>query len=81
MAERKNLHLLDVVRTLLLEYLVPSKFCYEALSIAVHLMNRLPSPSLNNDSPFTRLFGHPSDYSTLCTFGCVLCPSSSTRTY
>jgi len=70
-AERKNRHLLDVVRTLLLESSTPSRFWYEALSTAVHLINRLPSPTLNHDTPFLRLFGHPPTYSNLRTFGCV----------
>lgn len=70
-AERKNRHLLDVVRTLLLESFVPSRFWCEALSTAVYLINRLPSSSLNHVSPFTQLFGHTPDYSGLRTFGCV----------
>ncbi|RVW75074.1 Retrovirus-related Pol polyprotein from transposon RE2 [Vitis vinifera] len=41
-AERKNRHLLDVVRTLLLESSVPSMFWVEALKTAFHLINRLP---------------------------------------
>jgi len=70
--ERKNRHLLDVVCTLMLDSFVPSCFwCEEALSTAVHLINRLPSQVLNNDSPFLRLFGKPPNYSTLRTFGCV----------
>ena len=51
-AERKNRHLLDVVRTLLLESSVPPRFWCEALSTVVHLINRLPSPTLQNVSPF-----------------------------
>jgi len=51
-AERKNRHLLDVVRILLLESYVPSKFWVEALSTAVYLINRLPSQVLNFDSPY-----------------------------
>jgi len=31
----------------------------------------LPPPTLNHDTPFLRLFGHPPTYSNLCTFGCV----------
>ena len=45
-AERKNRHLLDVNRTLLLEASAPSRFWVEAISTAVHLLNRLPSPKL-----------------------------------
>jgi transposase InsO family protein len=70
-AERKNRHLLDVVRTLFLESHVPPRFWCEALSTAVHLINSLSSPSINNESPFSRLFGKPPDYSTLRVFGCV----------
>jgi hypothetical protein len=70
-AERKNRHLLDVVRTLLLESCVPSHFWCEALCTAVYLINRLPSPHLNNDSPYVRLFGHAPNYSNLHIFGCV----------
>ncbi|CAL2231172.1 unnamed protein product [Prunus armeniaca] len=70
-AERKNRHLLDVVRTLLLESSTPSRFLCEALSTAVHLINRLPSPTLHHNSPFTKLFGRPPSYSNLRTFGCV----------
>ena len=67
----KNRHLLDVVRTLLLESFVPPHFWCEALSTAVHLINCLPSPTINHVSPFSKLFGHSPLYSNLCTFGCV----------
>ena len=70
-AERKNLHLLNVVRTLLLESSVPPRFWCEALSTTVHLINRLPSPMLNHVSPFSKLFGHSPLYYDLHTFGCV----------
>ena len=70
-AERKNRHLFDVVCTLLLESHVPSRFLCEALSTVVHLINRLPSPSIGNESPFNRLYGHPPNYSNLRIFGCV----------
>lgn len=38
---------------------------------AIYLINRLPSPHLNNDSPYVRLFGHAPNYSNLHIFGCV----------
>ena len=56
--ERKNCHLLDAVRTLLLESSVPSMFWVEALRIATHLINHLPSQVLhmeiNMDSKVVR---------------------------
>jgi transposase InsO family protein len=71
MAERKNRHLLDVTRTLLLQASVPSQFWVEALSTAVFLINRLPSTVIDLDSPFFRLFKTQPDYNDLHTFGCV----------
>jgi hypothetical protein len=70
-AKRKNRHLIDVVRTLLLKSFTPSYFWCEALSTTVHLINRLSSPTLNHDTPLIRLFGHPPTYSNLRTFGYV----------
>ena len=70
-AERKNRHLLDMVRTLLLQSSVPPRFWVEALSTAVYLINRLPSQQLGFDSPYYRLFGVHPNYHMLHTFGCV----------
>lgn len=70
-AECKNQHLLDVVRTLLIESYVPSKFWVEALSTTVYLINRLPMQTLQYDSPYFRLFGSHPEYQSLHAFGCV----------
>ena len=70
-AKRKNRHFLDVVRTLLFESSVPPCFWCEALSTAVHLINRLPSPTTNHVSPFSKLFDHSPLYCDLRIFGCV----------
>lgn len=70
-AERKNRHLLDVTRTLLLQASVPSSFWVEALSTAVYLINRLPSQVLDFESPFFCLYNIPPSYYDLHIFGCV----------
>ncbi|RVW90513.1 Retrovirus-related Pol polyprotein from transposon TNT 1-94 [Vitis vinifera] len=70
-AERTNRHLLDVVRTLLLESSVPSMFWVEALKTATHLINRLPSQVLHMESPYFRLFAKQPSYDHLRIFGCV----------
>ena len=70
-AEMKNHHLLDIVRTILLDSSVPSCFWCEALSTAIHLINRLLSPMLNHVSLISKLFGHSPLYSNLRTFGCI----------
>ena len=67
----KNHHLLDIVRTILLDSSVPSCFWCEALSTAIHLINRLLSPMLNHVSLISKLFGHSPLYSDLRTFGCI----------
>jgi hypothetical protein len=50
---------------------VLSHFWCEALCTAVYLINRLPSPNLNNDSPYFCLFGLAPNYSNLHIFGCT----------
>jgi transposase InsO family protein len=68
-AERKNRHLLDVVRTLLIDSSVPTRFWVEALSTIVHLINRLPSQVLNFASPYSILFGVIPEYDSLHVLG------------
>jgi hypothetical protein len=55
----------------LIESFAPSKYWVEALSTPVYLINRLPSPVLNFDSPYFRLFHTAPTYHGLHTFGCV----------
>ena len=82
-AERKNGHLLDVTRSLLLESSVPTRFWVEALATAAHLINRLPSASLQNQSPYYRLYQTSPSYDALHVFGSVcfvhLPPSERTK--
>ena len=69
--ERKNRHLLDVVRTLLLQSFVPPKLWVEALSTTVYLINRLSSSVLNFETPYFRLYHQHPRYLDMHTFGCV----------
>ena len=50
-AERKNGHLLATTRALLFQQNVPKTFWGEAILTATHLINRLPSKSLESKSP------------------------------
>ena len=70
-SERKNRHLLDIARSLLLASSVPTRFWPEALSTAVHVINRLPSSRIDNQTPFFRLFQKNPLYNHLRPFGCV----------
>nr|KYP74868.1 Retrovirus-related Pol polyprotein from transposon TNT 1-94 [Cajanus cajan] len=75
-AERKNRHLLEVTRSLLIDSNVPSYLWGEALSSSIYLINRVPSSVLN----FRRPLDVFSNYCTLNSvnnlpphiFGCVV---------
>ncbi|XP_042946557.1 uncharacterized protein LOC122279793 isoform X1 [Carya illinoinensis] len=71
-AERKNRHLLDVTRALLLHMHVPKRFWSDGVLTACHLINRMPSSILNGSSPFSVLFPSSSPFSLPPKiFGCV----------
>ena len=56
--ERKNRHLVETTRTLLLHGNVPLRFWEDAVLTACYLINRMPSPVLNNKIPHSILFSH-----------------------
>ena len=68
-AERKLQHILDTVRALLLSSKVPVPFWGEAVLIATHVINRIPSPTISNQTPYERLFGSLPHYQHLRSFG------------
>lgn len=53
---------------------MPQIFWPFALATACYLINRLPTPTLQNESPYFRLFGHHPNYSKLRDFGCLCYP-------
>ena len=73
-AKGKNRHLSEIARALLFHARLPKKFRYDAFTIVVVLINRLPSPVLRHSSPYEVLFGSRPDYSLLRTFGCLCYP-------
>jgi hypothetical protein len=74
-AERKNRHILETARALLIGAHVPGRHWGDAVATAVHLLNRMPSKVLNFTTPLQTL----STYVPLPTmlmfppriFGCV----------
>ena len=68
-AKRKLCHIFYNVHALLLSAKVPAPFWGEIALHVVHTINRIPSPVIQNQTPYERIFGSPSDYHHLCSFG------------
>ncbi|CAN1850045.1 Retrovirus-related Pol polyprotein from transposon TNT 1-94 [Linum perenne] len=71
LVERKNRHILELGRALLLQSRVPSIFWSEVLHTIVHLINRQVTPVLDDSTPYAKLFTTPPTYKHLRVFGCV----------
>ena len=68
-AERKNRHLLEVARALMLTTNVPQYLWGEAIVTATYLINRMPSRVLTFQTPYHTFTQHfPHTRSTLLTF-------------
>lgn len=74
-AERKNRHILETARALLLGAYMPQRFWTDAVSTAVHLLNRMPSKVLSFQTPLQSLSTHVPLPNVLMlpprVFGCV----------
>ncbi|GJR38108.1 ribonuclease H-like domain-containing protein [Tanacetum coccineum] len=62
------------IRTLLFQAHLPPHFWVEALYMAAHLLNILPSTAINHDIPHTRLYNTKPIYTFLRVFGCLCYP-------
>nr|XP_009757950.1 PREDICTED: uncharacterized protein LOC104210695 [Nicotiana sylvestris] len=69
-AERKNRHIIETARTLLIESHVPLHFWGDAVLTACYLVNRMPSSPIQNQTPYAVLFPRSPLYFVLpCVFG------------
>ncbi|OMO58794.1 hypothetical protein CCACVL1_25353 [Corchorus capsularis] len=73
-SERKHRHIVETGIASLYHAKLPSKFWTLAFQTALYLINRLPTPILNNHSPFQLLFKRDPNYSKLRVFGCLCYP-------
>ena len=55
-AERNNRHLIETARTLLIKSHVLLRFWGDAVLSACYLINRMPSSSIQNQVPHSKLF-------------------------
>ena len=74
-AERKHRHLVETGLALLAHSSLPLRFWDEAFLTACYLINRMPTPVLQQDTPIYRLLKVHPDYKFLRTFGCACWPS------
>lgn len=73
-AERKHRHLIETTITLLHQSSVPLDYWFDALATATYLINRLPSSTLGNVSPFEKLYCQAPDFGFMKVFGCRCYP-------
>ncbi|RVW45079.1 Retrovirus-related Pol polyprotein from transposon RE2 [Vitis vinifera] len=71
-AERKNRHLVETVRTIFLHSHVPFRFWGDAVLIVCYLINRMPSSILHDQIPHSLIFPtQPLYFLPPCVFGCT----------
>lgn len=74
-AERMIRIINNAIRALLFQAQLAPSYWVEALHVAVHILNILPSTSIKNQIPFTILFQKRPSYDHLRVFGCLCFPN------
>ena len=70
--ERRHRNILEMARSLKLQAGLPSRFWGDCILAATHITNRLPTPTLENKSPYEVLYSSKPDYNFLKVFGCFV---------
>ncbi|XP_019054438.1 PREDICTED: uncharacterized protein LOC109115183 [Nelumbo nucifera] len=69
--ERKNGHIVEIVRSMMITSTIPVRFWGDVVLTTVFLINRVPSCVLGYSTPFSLLFPEEMFYIPLKVFGCV----------
>ncbi|XP_019177751.1 PREDICTED: uncharacterized protein LOC109172955 [Ipomoea nil] len=70
-AERKHQHILNVAMALRFQSGLSMEFCGHCVLHASYLINRLPTATVGNKTPFEMLFGKDVNYDQMKAFGCL----------
>ena len=73
MAERKNRHLLEIARTLLLHHKVPQRFWGNFILAVCYLINLMPSSTLHDQNPHSVLLPNQPLFCLLPHVFCCIC--------
>lgn len=71
---RKHRYIFEFGLTLLAQAQMPFRYWWEAFSIPVYLINRLPSQVTQNETPYSLMLHKEPDYKLLKPFGCACYP-------
>jgi len=69
--KKKNQHVLNVTRCIMFQSNFPRAFWSFVVVHVVHLINRLPSPVIQNNCPYKLLYNCVPDLSDIKVFGCL----------
>ena len=73
-SERRNRHIAETGLSLLHHSGLPLTYWPHAMTTAAYLINRLPTPILGYQSPYSKLLNISPDYHKLKCFGCLCFP-------
>jgi len=74
LAECKLRHILETGLTLLAHAYLFNKYWVDSFLTAIYTINRLPTATLHNVSPYEKLYHKSPDYQRLRVFGCLCYP-------
>lgn len=77
---RKHRHQLETARALSFQSKVPLIYRGDCILCATYLINRMSLQSINNSTPYFKLYNKPASLDHLRTFGC-LCFVSTTQSH
>ncbi len=70
-AKRKNMHIVEVARALMINKSMPRHYWAEAISTTIYIMNRTPIAAVHGMIPKEKYSGRKPNLSHLKVFGCI----------